>query len=119
MDRYNQGAQVGSDVNLGRCRESLKPLTAPFYALRLVPLLYNTQGGPRRDSCAWVLDVDGQPVPGLYALESSVPSGFPVSDLIAEALAMAGLPAISPPTGSLLVPMSGRINRRTKKAVLP
>ncbi|HEU0127035.1 MAG TPA: FAD-dependent oxidoreductase [Pseudonocardiaceae bacterium] len=67
IDRYNQGAQVGSDADYGRCRESLKPVTAPFYALRLVPLLYNTQGGPRRDSCARVLDVDGRPIPGLYA----------------------------------------------------
>jgi predicted oxidoreductase len=39
----------------------------PFYALRLVPLLYNTQGGPRRDSSARVLNCDGQPIPGLYA----------------------------------------------------
>ena len=33
----------------------------------LVPLLYNTQGGPRRDSCARVLGIDHRPVPGLYA----------------------------------------------------
>lgn len=67
MDRYHQGARAGNDVDFGRCRESLKPLTAPFYALRLVPLLCNTQGGPRRDSNARVLDIDGQPIPGLYA----------------------------------------------------
>lgn len=89
IDRYNQGAQVGSDVDFGRCPESLKPLTAPFYALRLVPLLYNTQGGPRRDSCARVLDVDGQPIPGLHAageLGSIWGSRYQTSTNFAEAL---------------------------------
>lgn len=67
VQEYNDGCQAGHDVNFGRCSESLKPLQPPYYALRLVPLLYNTQGGPCRDSCARVLDIDGQPIPGLYA----------------------------------------------------
>jgi succinate dehydrogenase/fumarate reductase flavoprotein subunit len=67
VDAYNHGARVGIDADFGRARETLKPLTPPFYALRLVPLLYNTQGGPRRDSRARVHDVDGHPIPGLYA----------------------------------------------------
>ena len=89
VDVYNQGAQAGSDVDFGRCRESLKPLMPPFYALRLVPLLYNTQGGPRRDSCARVLDLDDQPVPGLYAageLGSIWGSRYQTSTNFAEAL---------------------------------
>jgi hypothetical protein len=67
VDTYNQGAQTGNDATFGRSPESLKPVKPPFYALRLVPLLYNTQGGPRRDSRARVMDIDGQPIPGLCA----------------------------------------------------
>nr|WP_201280332.1 FAD-binding protein [Hassalia byssoidea] len=39
----------------------------PYYAMQLMPLLYNTQGGPRRDKQARVLDPDGNLIPRLYA----------------------------------------------------
>jgi predicted oxidoreductase len=67
----------------------LKPLTPPFYALRLVPLLYNTQGGPRRNRHAQVLDTHGRPIPGLYAageLGSIWGSRYQTSTNFAEAL---------------------------------
>ena len=41
--------------------------TPPFYALKLYPCLINTQGGPRRDAAARVLDAFGRPIPGLYS----------------------------------------------------
>ena len=39
----------------------------PFYAVRLFPGGPNTQGGPRRNSKAQVLNPFGKPVPSLYA----------------------------------------------------
>ncbi len=39
----------------------------PFYALELYPSLLNTQGGPRRNSTAQVLDAFGDPIPRLYS----------------------------------------------------
>jgi succinate dehydrogenase/fumarate reductase flavoprotein subunit len=39
----------------------------PFYALPLYPTLLNTQGGPRRNTKARVLDAFGQPIPRLYS----------------------------------------------------
>jgi predicted oxidoreductase len=45
----------------------MKPIKPPYYAMRLEPLLYNTQGGPRRDQEARVLAPDGSPIPRLYA----------------------------------------------------
>jgi succinate dehydrogenase/fumarate reductase flavoprotein subunit len=89
VNGYNEAARAGKDVDFERCRESFKPLMPPFYALRLVPLLYNTQGGPCRDSRARVLDVDGQPIPGLYAageLGSIWGSRYQTSTNFAEAL---------------------------------
>jgi succinate dehydrogenase/fumarate reductase flavoprotein subunit len=67
MDTYNHSTRCGNDADFARSPKSLKPITAPFFALRLIPLLYNTQGGPRRNSHAQVLNINGHPIPGLYA----------------------------------------------------
>lgn len=39
----------------------------PYYALEVMPDILNTQGGPRRNGNAEVIDVDGNPIPHLYA----------------------------------------------------
>jgi succinate dehydrogenase/fumarate reductase flavoprotein subunit len=41
--------------------------TAPFYALELYPCLVNTQGGPRRNATAQVLNPFQEPIPRLYS----------------------------------------------------
>jgi len=41
--------------------------TPPYYALPLFPTLINTQGGPRRNSKAQVLDAFGDPIPRLFS----------------------------------------------------
>ena len=41
--------------------------TPPFYGIELFPCLVNTQGGPRRNARAQVLDAFGQPIPRLYS----------------------------------------------------
>lgn len=38
----------------------------PFYAVRLVPVLYHTMGGPRKSIRAECLGIDGKPIPHLY-----------------------------------------------------
>ncbi|MCF0253430.1 MAG: FAD-dependent oxidoreductase [Duodenibacillus sp.] len=38
----------------------------PFYAVKLVPVMYHTMGGPKRSVKAEVLDPHGQPIPRLY-----------------------------------------------------
>ncbi len=40
--------------------------TGPYYALRLVPVLYHTMGGPRRSVKSECLDTQGRPIPRLY-----------------------------------------------------
>jgi succinate dehydrogenase/fumarate reductase flavoprotein subunit len=64
---YNASCRQGVDRDFGRVVSTLKPLEPPYYAMRLMPLMYNTQGGPRRDKDARVLDPDGKVMPGLYA----------------------------------------------------
>ena len=75
VQAYNDACRAGHDGQFGRCSESLTPLQAPYHALRLVPLLYNTQGGPRRDNHARVLDIDGHASPVSTLLASWAQSG--------------------------------------------
>lgn len=68
VDRYNAACAEGNDEQLGRAPEQLGPvLRAPFYALKVTPLLGWTNGGPRRDGRARVLDTRGEVIAGLYA----------------------------------------------------
>ncbi len=41
--------------------------TAPYYAVRVRPGSLGTKGGPRTDGNGQVIDLDGDPIPGLYA----------------------------------------------------
>ena len=66
--RYNEFCKAGEDADFGRPKELLKAIEGPpYYAIQLWPSLINTQGGPRRDKEARVLDADGKPIPRLYA----------------------------------------------------
>jgi len=66
--RYNEFCRLGEDRDFGRPPSHLAPLDEPpFYAVRLWPGGPNTQGGPRRNCRAQVLNVDGVPIPRLYA----------------------------------------------------
>jgi succinate dehydrogenase/fumarate reductase flavoprotein subunit len=67
LTRYNNFCRTGVDADFGRSSTAMKPIKPPYYAMRLEPLLYNTQGGPRRDQEARVLAPDGSPIPRLYA----------------------------------------------------
>lgn len=66
--RYNAACAAGVDEQFGRDAETLLPLdTAPYYACTWGPMLGWTNGGPRRNERAEVLDPFGIPIPGLYA----------------------------------------------------
>lgn len=48
----------------------------PFYAIRVNPGALGTKGGPRVDPDARVLDMEGEPIPGLYAAGNVMASPF-------------------------------------------
>lgn len=62
---YNETAVAGGDEH-GRRPDLMEPLAPPFYGVALYPVLLNTQGGPRRNARAEILDVRHDPIPGLY-----------------------------------------------------
>jgi succinate dehydrogenase/fumarate reductase flavoprotein subunit len=67
VKRYNAGCASGED-EFGRQPENMKAVDqGPFYGIALWPALLNTQGGPRRDENAQIVNVFGKPIPGLYS----------------------------------------------------
>jgi succinate dehydrogenase/fumarate reductase flavoprotein subunit len=67
LSTYNDACESGKDAAFGRTPATLEPLEPPFYAIPLHPVMVNTQGGPKRDAKARVLDPDSNPIPRLYA----------------------------------------------------
>ncbi|GGC83287.1 FAD-binding protein [Tersicoccus solisilvae] len=98
VDRFNQHAARGEDPDFHRGETaydrywgdaenpwpnpSLAPLArGPFYALEVVNGAFGTSGGIATDGRARVLDVDGAPIAGLFAVgnatESAYAAGYP------------------------------------------
>ncbi|MFW0756270.1 FAD-dependent oxidoreductase [Pseudomonas sp. H11T01] len=88
--RYNGFASTGDDVDFGRGGNvynlyfgdpSQKPnrtlgplLKAPFYAVRIDLGDLGTKGGPKTDEFARVMDTQGEPIIGLYAIGNAAGS---------------------------------------------
>jgi succinate dehydrogenase/fumarate reductase flavoprotein subunit len=84
VGRWNEDVKSNSDTlynrpirSPGKKRPEYKDFVAhvlsaaieqpPFYGIELYPCLLNTQGGPRRNEAAQVLDSFGRPIPRLYS----------------------------------------------------
>jgi succinate dehydrogenase/fumarate reductase flavoprotein subunit len=66
--RYNEHCKNRVDADFERPARSLSPLEKPpFYAVKIYPATFNTQGGPRRNPKCQVVDPDSQPIPRLYS----------------------------------------------------
>ncbi|MBI4191500.1 MAG: FAD-dependent oxidoreductase [Betaproteobacteria bacterium] len=89
--QYNLQSVGGYDPEFGRAADTLVPLgRAPYYAMELWPCLFNTQGGPKRNARAQVLDVHGNPIKRLYSageLGSLWHRNYPGAGNVSEALA--------------------------------
>jgi 3-oxosteroid 1-dehydrogenase len=98
VGRFNEYAVKGEDPDFGRGESaydkywgdddcpwpnpSLGPLqTGPFYAMEVVNGAFGSNGGVATDGHARVLDVDGEPIPGLFAAgnttENAYAAGYP------------------------------------------
>ncbi|PTR30278.1 FAD binding domain-containing protein [Rhodococcus sp. OK519] len=68
VEQYNAACSAGHDDQFGRDPGTLGSVArAPFYVLEVAPLLGWSNGGPRRDGRARVLDTRGDVIEGLYA----------------------------------------------------
>ncbi len=68
IENYNNYCQDKKDPEFQRPPNHLVPiLKPPFFAVKIWPGSANTQGGPRRNHKAQILNVNGKPIPRLYA----------------------------------------------------
>jgi succinate dehydrogenase/fumarate reductase flavoprotein subunit len=94
VERWNANVAAGADPDFqrgesahdrwwgdphmkGRIEGTLGPIdTPPFYAMELKPGTIGTKGGPKVDADARVINLDGDPIQGLYAAGNvSSPTG--------------------------------------------
>lgn len=64
IDAYNQGIATGVDP-MGRTDERTA-IESTFYAVKTVPYVMLTKGGPLMNTSAQTLDKDGNPIAGLF-----------------------------------------------------
>lgn len=69
LEHFNQ-QQDGMKDEFGRTSFE-KKLKEPFYAIKVSPALFHTQGGLLINESAQVLKDDGEPIPNLYAVGGS------------------------------------------------
>ncbi len=68
VEKFNALCGSGKEDDFGRRKNSITPLnTGPYYAVELGLTLINTQGGPKHNRNAQVLDFNDRPIPRLYA----------------------------------------------------
>lgn len=64
---FNQEANDGRDVQFGRDSKTMKAFSdGPYYAIKMMYNVLNTQGGPQRNVKAEILNVNDEPIPHLY-----------------------------------------------------
>ena len=67
IEAFNKFAAEGVDYKCGREAKYMRPFEGgKYYAMYVVQGLLNTQGGPRRNEKAEILDVTGKAIPNLY-----------------------------------------------------
>ena len=67
VNAYNKRYDAGEDADYGRPFSTMVPVkTGPFYATKIGPTYFNTQGGPRKNKFGQVINTEGMPIEGLF-----------------------------------------------------
>ena len=68
MTEWNEAVATQNDEEFGRTTGMNDNLTTPpYYAIQIAPGIHHTMGGVKIDTSAEVIDVNGNPIPGLFA----------------------------------------------------
>lgn len=68
IDDFNYFVKAGRDYEIGRDTATMTAFTGNrLYAVPVLEGILNTQGGPRRNAKAEILDTNGTPIPHLYS----------------------------------------------------
>ena len=71
IERFNTAVETGTDEDWERATLEYKIEKGPFYAVWATPNLHDTLAGLRVDGNMQVLDLDGTPIPNLFAAGES------------------------------------------------
>lgn len=64
---FNKSADNGYDPAFKRDAKTMRAFDqGPYYAIKMVPDILNTQGGPERNAKAEILDTENKPIPHLF-----------------------------------------------------
>ena len=72
VEQFNSYVESGTDADFGRTAMPFKIETPPFYAAWATPVLHDSYTGLRGDANCQVVDLAGQPIPGLYVAGESL-----------------------------------------------
>jgi len=78
--RYNSFVDSGKDVEFNKPTPMFKIQKPPFYAAWSTPILHDSLAGLRINTKCQVVDMNGQPIPGLYSAGESA-GGFALHGL--------------------------------------
>lgn len=68
IENFSNYATTGIDLEHKRATETMKAFDGKgYYAFEVLPEILNTQGGPKRNENAEILDTLGNPIPHLYS----------------------------------------------------
>ncbi len=69
VDRWNTLCSKKNDIDFGRPPGTMMKIQRPpFFGGKVWPVVSNTQGGPEHDEFQRIIDVEGSPIPRLYAV---------------------------------------------------
>ncbi|MEK9684887.1 MAG: FAD-dependent oxidoreductase [Rhodospirillaceae bacterium] len=69
VDRWNTLCSEKNDIDFGRPPGTMMKIQRPpFFGGKVWPVVSNTQGGPEHDEFQRIIDVEGIPIPRLYAV---------------------------------------------------
>lgn len=67
IDAYNESIKDGLDEDFNKTSSLVSIAEGPFYIQKVVPSSHHTMGGVKINADAQVIDVNGNPIEGLYA----------------------------------------------------
>ncbi|HEX6511818.1 MAG TPA: FAD-binding protein, partial [Chloroflexota bacterium] len=80
VERYNGLVERGCDTDFGKPGPKYKVEAPPFYAAWSTPILHDSISGLKIDAKCRVIDIQGEPIPGLYCAGESA-GGFALHGL--------------------------------------
>ncbi|MBN7275386.1 FAD-binding protein [Ligilactobacillus pobuzihii] len=67
INTYNKFSSIGTDYQFGRDTKTMRQFDqGPYYAIKMVNTVLNTQGGPQRNGKAEIIGHNNEPIPHLF-----------------------------------------------------